>query len=113
MAAWGAPPAGGHDESGVGANRVVRGRRSGCGPWVTVRGWTRTAPSCPRWVWRGCRLESEQSREAVWHPPVEVAHDRDERGNEQGADDQCVDQDPGGEAGGDHLDHDVGVGAER
>src|SRR5262249_54726148 len=46
-------------------------------------------------------------------PPVPVAEEGDEGGDEEGADDRGVEEDAGGEAGGEDLDFGFGAGGER
>ena len=58
-------------------------------------------------------VPSAQSQGGGGHPPVPAAHDRDERGHEQRANDHGVEQDPEREAGGDDAHRQIGVGAQR
>src|SRR5437764_9524755 len=67
--------------------RRVTGVFTGCRPGISS--WR----SCDGRVLRAARWRKpKEAGKATGHPPVPVAHDRDKRGDEEGADDHRVDQ---------------------
>ena len=99
-----------------GLSRRVRrpGRRSaGRRPKADARAARRAQPGSGTGSRRGGSDGSTRSSRAgrVGQPPVPAPEQRHDGGHEQRADDGRVEQDPGGQAGGEHLD--VGLRARR